>query len=194
MHVVATELTTGRVVVLSSGPAVTALLASTAIPGVFPPITIDDRLLVDGGVAADTPIVPAYELGATELWVLPTVDARTRPPRAALAVLLRAMSAVLDRQTEADASRLRGWDVTVHTIPAPPTQDLSIFDFKHGPRLVELAYASTCAWLDGDPEPEAGALYPDATFGTGTAAGLLQRGRSAYRHRRSSRPAGLPMG
>src|ERR1700694_2816871 len=39
VHVITTELKTGRAVVMSSGPAVAALLASTAIPGIFPPVT-----------------------------------------------------------------------------------------------------------------------------------------------------------
>ena len=43
VHVVTTELRTGRAVLMSSGPAVPALLASTAIPGIFPPVTIGRR-------------------------------------------------------------------------------------------------------------------------------------------------------
>ena len=59
VHVVASELRNGRASVLSSGPAVPALLASCAIPGVFPPVTIGKRDLVDGGVANHTPIEAA---------------------------------------------------------------------------------------------------------------------------------------
>src|SRR5205814_6249634 len=40
VHIVATELKSGRAAILTSGPAVPALLASCAIPGVFPPVTI----------------------------------------------------------------------------------------------------------------------------------------------------------
>src|SRR5438270_428308 len=57
--------------VLSSGPAVPALLASCAIPGVFPPMTIGRRELIDGGVANHTPIATAVELGARVIYVLP---------------------------------------------------------------------------------------------------------------------------
>ncbi len=54
LHIVATNLLVGTPVVLSDGPVTPALMASTAIPGVFAPVTIGGDLLIDGGVAADT--------------------------------------------------------------------------------------------------------------------------------------------
>jgi predicted acylesterase/phospholipase RssA len=72
MHVVATDLLTGATVCLSSGTAVDAVLASCAIPAIYPPVRIADRLLIDAGVASTTPIRAAVELGATRLIVLPT--------------------------------------------------------------------------------------------------------------------------
>src|SRR6185312_168994 len=71
VHVVVTDLKSGEAVTLSSGPVVPALLASTAIPGVFPPVMIGRREFVDGGVANHTPVAAAIELGATEVYVLP---------------------------------------------------------------------------------------------------------------------------
>ncbi len=67
VHVVATDLKNGRAVGLASGPAVPALLASCAIPGVFPPVAIGRREYMDGGVANHTPITVALELGATDV-------------------------------------------------------------------------------------------------------------------------------
>ncbi|WP_347321681.1 patatin-like phospholipase family protein, partial [Ralstonia pseudosolanacearum] len=55
LHVVATDMQTGAEVVLSTGSIVQAVLASAAIPGVFPPVRVDGRLLIDGGVANNTP-------------------------------------------------------------------------------------------------------------------------------------------
>ncbi|HEY6760263.1 MAG TPA: patatin-like phospholipase family protein, partial [Baekduia sp.] len=46
LHVVAADVLTGEEVVLSDGPVVDALLASAAIPGVFPPVARDGRLLM----------------------------------------------------------------------------------------------------------------------------------------------------
>ena len=47
-----------------------AVMASTAVPGVFPPVRIWDRLYVDGGVVQNTPLQPAIDLGASELHVI----------------------------------------------------------------------------------------------------------------------------
>ena len=63
LHVVATDLQ-GLAVALSRGPAVEAILASAAIPGVFPPVQFDGRTLMDGAIAANTSIRLAAELGA----------------------------------------------------------------------------------------------------------------------------------
>src|SRR5258708_25862690 len=71
VHVMATELKSGRAVLMSTGPAVPALLASTAIPGIFPPVTIGRRDFIDGRVANHTPSAAAMELGASRIFVLP---------------------------------------------------------------------------------------------------------------------------
>jgi len=55
LQVVAAELQTGRMVVLESGDLLPALQASMAVPGVFPPVTLKGRKLVDGGVANPLP-------------------------------------------------------------------------------------------------------------------------------------------
>ena len=47
-----------------------AILASTAIPGIFPPVTIGESLYVDGGVLMNTPLKPAVRSGATSLHVI----------------------------------------------------------------------------------------------------------------------------
>ncbi len=55
-YVVATDLERGREVVLSEGPIVDALLASTAMPGIFAPVEYEGMLLVDGGVVNNVPV------------------------------------------------------------------------------------------------------------------------------------------
>ena len=71
LHIVATDNQLGSEVVLSSGPVIEAVMASAAIPGIFPPVQIGGRELVDGGVANNTPISVALRLGATRIIVLP---------------------------------------------------------------------------------------------------------------------------
>ena len=56
LRVVATDLMTGEEVVFAAGPIAPALLASTALPGLFPPIEHDGRPLIDGAVTNTVPL------------------------------------------------------------------------------------------------------------------------------------------
>ena len=86
MHVVATDLLGGGTVAVSRGPAVDAVLASCAIPAVFPPVRIGEQYLIDGAIASNTPISVAVELGAKRVIVLPTgfACALESPPHGAV--------------------------------------------------------------------------------------------------------------
>ncbi|MCM8820580.1 MAG: patatin-like phospholipase family protein, partial [Candidatus Omnitrophica bacterium] len=64
---VATDLVKGERVDISSGSLTKAIMASMAIPGIFAPVEIDDKILVDGGVVANLPIETARELGAERI-------------------------------------------------------------------------------------------------------------------------------
>jgi len=64
VHVIATDLATGDEVVLSRGSLVEAIKASISVPGIFPPVKIGDRYLIDGGVTNPTPIDVVERLGA----------------------------------------------------------------------------------------------------------------------------------
>ena len=55
---------------ISEGNVIEAILASTAIPGVFPPVSHKGRQLVDGAVSASTPIAVAARLGARRVIVM----------------------------------------------------------------------------------------------------------------------------
>lgn len=72
LHVVAVDVVTGEELLLSKGPILEAVMPSAAIPAVLPPVDWEDRELMDGGVANNTPISHAIELGAREIYVLPT--------------------------------------------------------------------------------------------------------------------------
>ena len=82
-HCVATDLEAAAPAWFADGPLVDALLASCAVPAVYPPVELDGRRLVDGAVVDDVPVGRAVELGADLLYVLTvgTVDRPRRPPR-----------------------------------------------------------------------------------------------------------------
>ncbi len=130
-HVVATDLLGGRDVRFSSGPVVEILLASTAIPALFPPVRIGERYLVDGGIVNNSPISIAVELGATRVIVLPSGFSCSieRPPRGALAMALHASNLLIARQLVLDAQRFAD-DVELIVIPALCPQTVSAYDFS----------------------------------------------------------------
>ncbi|HYA68157.1 MAG TPA: patatin-like phospholipase family protein [Acidimicrobiales bacterium] len=70
LEVNATSLTDGRSRWFSTGPAVDAVLASTALPALLPPVAIDGESFIDGGVVDNVPIGRALEQGAQRIFVL----------------------------------------------------------------------------------------------------------------------------
>jgi NTE family protein len=153
VHVVATDLATGAAVVLSEGDVVDALMASSAIPGIFPPVTIEGRMLVDGGVLANLPVCQAIELGATRLYVLPAMaEGVGSIPSGAIDVMQRSMMIATDALAKRDLDYALE-RAEVHVLPVPNAAQLSMFDFSETQVLMEGAYLSAAAWLH-EPERE----------------------------------------
>src|SRR2546429_9008931 len=80
LHTVAIDLTLGTKAVFSHGPLGPAVLASSAIPGVFPPVIIEGRQHVDGGLVDPTGLDTAIELGARRGDVVEPGHARRPAP------------------------------------------------------------------------------------------------------------------
>lgn len=161
VHVVATDILTGEEVVLSSGSAASTLLASAAIPGVFPPVRIDGRHLADGGIASNTPISAAVERGAERVIVLPTGFSceAERPPENPIAMALHGLNLLISRQLVVDVERFEN-RAEIRIVPPLCPLPISSFDFSQAQALMERASRSTRAWLEGGglerpAEPEA---------------------------------------
>jgi NTE family protein len=58
------DIVTGERVVMDNGPVASSVRASAAIPGLFSPVEIDGRLLVDGGVVDNLPVEQVIAMGA----------------------------------------------------------------------------------------------------------------------------------
>ena len=149
LHIVAADELTGAEVLLSEGSVVTAVLASTAIPGVFAPVTIGGRKLVDGVIAAGTPIATAVRLGATRLIVLPCgftcVDKAV--PRHAVGRAMHAITLLGARQLRQDFEHYAG-RVSLRIVPPLCPLDQSSYDYSRGAPLIAAARESTRTWLD----------------------------------------------
>jgi NTE family protein len=67
----------------TSGPLIDALLASSAVPALFPPVEIAGEHFYDGGLVNSVPLARAIDLGATTIYVLQVgrVESQLRPPR-----------------------------------------------------------------------------------------------------------------
>lgn len=151
LGVVATDLETGAERIFTSGPLVEALLASAAMPGVYPPVEIDGRLYTDGGVANNVPIAPAVEMGATTIYVLnSTSHTNQRRP------LVRPMDFFFHGFTLARAQRLtidiRLYADRVNLIMIPtPTFDFFVpfASMEYTSKLIDLSYKHTKKFLAG---------------------------------------------
>jgi NTE family protein len=72
---VALDLVTGEDVVFTSGPLIPAVLASLSIPGLFPCLESEGKVLVDGGATASIPVDAVRQLGADLVIAVDLTDA-----------------------------------------------------------------------------------------------------------------------
>ncbi len=109
---VATDLIGGREVVLRTGSLRRAVAASSALPGVFPPVRVNGRLLVDGGWVDVVPLKAARALGAEVLIAVHAAEriAHRAFPHTGLEVLCRAND--ITRSLLSD-QRLAGADLVI---------------------------------------------------------------------------------
>jgi len=148
LHVVATDLLGGGTVRLSEGPAVDAIMASSAIPVVFPPVRLAGRYLIDGAITGNTPISAAVALGAQRVIVLPTgfacmLDA---PPASAVASALHAVTLLIAHQLALEFERHRE-QAEIITVPPLCPLTTSPYDFSRAGELIERAAEQTQRWL-----------------------------------------------
>ncbi|MDA8183246.1 MAG: patatin-like phospholipase family protein [Acidimicrobiales bacterium] len=176
---VATDALSGEVVVLRHGDVVDALTASSAIPGLFPPVRVGGRWLVDGGLAAGWPVTEALDLGADTVYLFTTATAPARrPPRGVVAMTMNSVALVtakLQQERLVAAKRqaaARGGLVVL--VPSPAPEAPSPFDFARGDLLASAAYQHVQQWLDdnGGPDRLGGGSEP-ITLARGVADSLV---------------------
>jgi NTE family protein len=158
LHVVAYDVGSAQEVLLSDGSALDAITASASIPGVFAPVAIGDRLLIDGGVVNNTPISHAVALGAERVYVLPTQTgprATPRAPAGAIDAAIHALSLLIDARFAADLARY-GADVELIVLEAPNSRCVQPTDFEHAGRLITDALTA-CRESLAEPAVEAAA-------------------------------------
>lgn len=154
-HLIATDLFSGAERRLSSGDACSAIVASSAIPGVFEPVERDGTMLIDGGVSNNAPISHAIELGAERIYVLPTGSACAleRAPRGAIGMTLHAMSLLVMRRLIVEVELLKE---SAELIVLPPPCPLTVqpIDFGSADELITRGYEGSRDFLDNLPGDE----------------------------------------
>lgn len=140
---VAADLETGARVVLGAGDLTSAMRASMSAPGVFAPVEVDGRLLVDGGLVENLPVDVAKALGVD---IIIAVDVGFQPVSrkeltSALAVSNQAVTIMMQRETVRQRSLLSAGDVLIE----PDLGNLQSTDFTSTNRLIGLGLAATRA-------------------------------------------------
>jgi NTE family protein len=148
---VATDVLDGTEAWFDSGPLHDAILASAAMPAMFPSVQIDGRRFLDGAIVDDVPVGRAAALGARTLYVLevgPLSRSWSEPKRP----LDTAMEAywIARRHRFKSALEALPEDVTVHLLPhGEPPQRLRFHDFSQSADLMTAAHDASTAYLDG---------------------------------------------
>ncbi len=138
---VATDLRTGTTVVFRSGPVARAVHASAAIPGVFVPVTIEGRTLVDGGVTNPVPADVARSLGADVVIAVAIPKATpAKTPQTPIEIAYHAVTVMT-----AEIGRLRALEADV--VVNPDVGSVAYDDFTQKKLLIEAGEAATLAAL-----------------------------------------------
>jgi NTE family protein len=175
---VATDMAASQERWFSSGPLVEPLLASAALPAVFPPVDVEGRRYLDGGVVNNVPLSRAIQLGAERIYVL-HVGSHGRPQtsvrRPVEAALIGYWIARNSRFSNDLAEVPAGVQVVVLCPEVRP--DLRYDDFSATDELIGRGYDAAVSVLDSEdfaalanPQPRwmraLGLARPGSVIGT----------------------------
>ncbi len=143
----------------STGNLIEPVLASCALPGVFPPVRIGDEHFIDGGVVNSIPLDRAAAHGADTIWVLHVgrLEEKLAPPRFLWEVAFVAFEISRRHRFHTDLERV-GSEITVHVLPsglperpAATWSNLRYRDTRRIAQRAELAYDATRDYLETLP-------------------------------------------
>lgn len=149
LHVVAASLDTGHARWFSSGPVIEPILASAALPGIFPPVVIGNETFIDGAVVDNVPISRAAALGAERIVVLHVGNfERKRPvPKRPIEVLVQAFSIARNHRFIRDMENPPE-GVELMVLPSIDPGAIRYDDFRQSRRLIAQSHRVAAAYLD----------------------------------------------
>ncbi len=143
---VATDLETGQAVRLDQGNLATVIKASLAVPVLFAPVSIDGRLLVDGGVANNLPVNVARDLGATQVIAVDASMPRLRSDQ--LTSFVSVVDQITTLLTRANADRQLARLGPRDFLVSPDLDDIGSLDLSKVPDAIEAGRAAALADID----------------------------------------------
>ncbi len=153
-----TSLGDGQAHLLRRGDLYPALMASTAIPGVFPGVEVDGERYYDGGVADNDPFVRSVEEGAGEVVAITLCGTarRSARPRRWLELLGQSVAVMLNQRMLADFERVRARARVVVFAPQLPSGSAWSLRPADVGRLMAGTHEAAARWLDehGGPPRE----------------------------------------
>lgn len=140
--VITTDIETGEEIVLKKGDAIKAVLASSCLPGLFPPIEMESRLLVDGGITENVPISPLKNMGAEIVIGVNLQKYRSyEKPKNAMGVISNAFSMINHRISEITDHK------NVDFLIEPNLSDFYMNDVKKWKDISDIGYAKTLEFI-----------------------------------------------
>jgi NTE family protein len=141
----------------TSGPIADAVLASSAVPGLLPPVEIDGEHFLDGGLVNSVPVGRALALGASTVYVLHVgrLEQPLRAPQRPWEVAAVAFEIARRHRFAHDVADLPA-DVTVHLLPTGSsgsagggswTQYMRHRDFSRTHLRIEQSYRASVDYL-----------------------------------------------
>ena len=151
LRVVAADLETGEEVVFACGKLRPALMATAALPGLFPPVHFDGRILVDGAVVNTVPLSHALCGPVDRIYVLNvSSELIRRTTRSPLDVLIKAFAISRKQRFELE---LRSVPESIEVLVLPtPDDDRELIDFSDGSRYAAEAHDLASTALDAAEE------------------------------------------
>ena len=152
---VAASIETSSTHYFECGPLIDAVLASSAIPGLLPPVEIDAQHYLDGGLVAPIPLDRAIELGATTIYVLQVgwIEAPLAVPSNPWDVAMVAYEIVRRHRFIEAMARIPA-EVKVHVLPTGEPKAFNNFKNRIAnsqvvAERIEDSYKATCLYLEG---------------------------------------------
>ena len=133
---VAADIETGEAIVLGTGDLAAAIRSSMSIPGVFAPVDLDGRLLIDGGIADNLPVDVARRMGA-DIVIAVNIGTLRRPREkltSAMTITAQVMTILIQKNTDEQIASLGAKDILLQ----PTLGDIGSSDFAKAPEAIRI--------------------------------------------------------